>query len=299
VRRAPAWERFPPVDPGPWTEPVGEDIPGPQPLAAGALALDTRGTVRYERPPSLLRASRCRVLIMQPKALGVKPRGATQGRTPGPEPPRAGRTPSPPRRVVIGSPSPLDGARASHSLQQPLPFPTNFNNLSRSSEKSVRFSELLCYNRRCRRYVVPGGCRTCPGSMPSQPVSTGFLRRPCLSTRGNLRAHPDAPAHRGDRPLFLRKTTTSQPSKQTSPGPPPTGGTDLCFRGKKDHLISAGTDIGSRASGPRAPIDTAPGQLLSSPLQLEPRPGGGRRGRRRRAARAVSPHRRGIDGAQT
>jgi hypothetical protein len=56
-----------------------------------------------------------------------------------------------------------------------------------------------------------------PDRCPPQPVSTGFLSQPCVSTRGG---HAGAPAYRGDRPLFPRKTTTSQPSKQTSAASP-------------------------------------------------------------------------------
>jgi hypothetical protein len=90
-----------------------------------------------------------------------------------------------------------------------------------------------------------------PDRCAPQPVSTGFLCQPCVSTLGGhvdapcprpaaAPPAPSSPAHGGKGPLFLRKTTTSQPSKQTSPAP---------GRSERDSLACLGRRIRPRGRG--------------------------------------------------
>jgi hypothetical protein len=87
------------------------------------------------------------------------------------------------------------------STQRPLPSRTNYSNLSRPFPKNVTYSELLCYNRISRIHIEPGGDPLCP--------LHHILRR--LWPHG-----PSFRANRREGPLFPKKSTTSQPSKQTS-----------------------------------------------------------------------------------
>jgi hypothetical protein len=111
-------------------------------------------------------------------------------------------------------------------LQHPLPFPTNFSNLTRSLKKCVRFSELLCYNGIGTIHAVPGGVSTCTHREASPgpgPPPTGREGRASAWMPGR-QAEASCPCRRG---LRARPAIDSGCSLQ------PTGGKDLCFRQKK------------------------------------------------------------------
>jgi hypothetical protein len=106
-----------------------------------------------------------------------------------------------------------------------------------------------------------------PDRCAPQPVSTGFLCQPCVSTRGGHAGAPcprpaatprtpSSPAHGGEGPLFPKKSTTSQPSKQTSPGPAPDpqprGGRTFVSK-KKHHIAAFETNIPRPHRPPPAP----------------------------------------------
>jgi hypothetical protein len=84
----------------------------------------------------------------------------------------------------------------------------------------------MIHTRQHRKTEIPGPGRD---ARPRSAHGGGrplFLRKTTTS-QPSKQTSPGPPAHGGGRPLFLRKTTTSQPSKQTSPpgpgGRPPDG----------------------------------------------------------------------------